>query len=309
MGQSAAWQGEPFKDRLMRQTIGSWKKQHHLVVLALIALFLVPACKERERSEVPFELYHDFRGKALPKELAWYNVVKDDVVFEEPRGLRIRIPSSWNHPPGGVGFKTASKLTGDFEATITFELLEQEIPSHGSIGVGMCLAVDKAGFPQFTEAASLLRVVHADGNQVVSWHWRHDGQLESDSMPCSYRLCRLRLKRTGATLSCLWAPGTEGGDFQEIKQIPYGNEDIDCVRVTAVTGRSPANVELRVLDMRIRGNVGSGSSAPRSRIALLLAVAFTVFMLFASVLWILARRRVKTKAFESATTSDVEQKE
>jgi hypothetical protein len=85
---------------------------------------------------------------------------------------------------------------------------------------------------------------HAPGSPPVSAY--------SDE-PCTDTIGRLRLKRVGPTLYYLWGRGTDGDDFQEMDRTEFGSEEVNLVRLTAVTGRQPCAVDVRLIDLRIRG--------------------------------------------------------
>jgi hypothetical protein len=108
------------------------------------------------------------------------------------------------------------------------------------------------------EGATLCRLVRAGGRQIILWDRAVEvpGQpgtvTHEGAVPCTDKVVRLRLKRTGATLAYLWAPGAAGEDFQEIHQEEFGTDDIKNFWLTAKTGQQPCNVDVRLLNLEVR---------------------------------------------------------
>ncbi len=247
----------------------------------------------RGADEYSSEFYHDFRGQPKPAELTWFNVKdkKTNLVREQPEGLRITIPKNIIHDWGGVGIRTAFGFQGDFEVTTTFEILQADTPPHGGFGAGVCLAVAKAGGGMATlarvvlpantelegiELASTVGLAASPfvGNaltpifasflskrrnlQLVRWEWANTGNnadLVGAAKFATAKSGRLRLKRAGTTVFFMYSPDTLGDDFREMHRCEFGNGDIERVRLTAVNGRTSSIVDVRLLDLRIRGNL------------------------------------------------------
>jgi hypothetical protein len=235
-----------------------------LTALGLALILLAFPGPARGATDLPNQFSYDFRGRPVPPEATLVGEEEGKYLHVEPEGLRITLPRTWIHPWGGVGFKTSFVFRGDFEVTTAVEILEAETPPSG-YGVGVGIRVNKAD--PSPEGATLGRMVRAGGRQVLVWDRSvevpgkavpetHEGEA-----PCTDKVVRLRLKREGATLSYLWAPGAAGGDFQEIHQEEFGAEDIKSVWLTAKTGRQPCNVDVRLLDLRIRSG-GATADVP-----------------------------------------------
>lgn len=203
----------------------------------------------------PHVFRHDFRGRALPPELTLFNVEKDDVLSLEPRGVRIQIPNTWIHPGGGVGVITTFGIKGDFEATTTFEILHAELPPAG-YGAGVEIYAVRRG-----HGVGVSRLVQPDGLQVVLWCTvNHNGDKWTAAAPCTDTVGRLRLRRKGTTVYYLWAAGLQGDDFEEKQHLEFGDEEIDSIRVTGLTSRTPSNLDVRLLDFDVRWRPDSGGS-------------------------------------------------
>ena len=244
------------------------------------------------------------RNQSLPNGLTLYNV-KPNQLFVQPEGLSIDVAK---HTPidhkQGVGVRTTFGLTGDFEVTTAIEILQADTPPDGyGVGMGIYLAV-----PKSNPGAALARVVRSQNNQGILCNaWK--ASKEETMFPCTDKVLRLRLARTGTILSYSWAPGTQGGEFQSAGQTEFGESDIAVLRMAAFTGGSPCNVNVRVLDVRIRGQTtnnpvivppraqasnaqGSPILTPRKGgLAAALAVGLVITLSLALVIWLFIRRR------------------
>jgi DNA-directed RNA polymerase subunit RPC12/RpoP len=136
--------------------------------------------------------------------------------------------------------------------------------------------------------------------------WKHG------SVSCTVDVLRMRLKRTGATLHFLWAPGAVGDDFVEVHEKDFGADDIEHVRLFALNGRQPCNVDVRLIDLRIR-SAGQADTplptAPKTETkgwwAAGLIGALGVILSFAAAAWLLARKRRRAdKTPEPPATKD-----
>ena len=265
----------------------------------------VPSPVPLKVEEYPFEYYHDFRGQPKPAELTWFNVKKENFVKEQPEGLRITLPKTFIHEWGGVGLTTAFGLKGDFEVTYTIEVLQADKPPSGNLGVGPLLAVTTGavttGGNSWNGTATVARVLNARGNQVVFWDCHTDSRTLANVWPCTDTTGRLRLKRMGTTLYYYWAPGTQGDNFQEVKQCEYSNGDIENVRLAVTTGRAPANVDVRLLDLRIRtlspaeGAQAPAPKTPSRRAMWILAIFIALGLITGGFLVWLRKRNADTK--------------
>jgi hypothetical protein len=235
------------------------------------------------------EFHHDFRGQPLPKELSKLNPQEGKfLVNDEPEGLRIKVIKPWVPPTQGVGLKTTFGLKGDFDATLTMEMLAGDMPPRGQ-SIGAALFLSPIKYTTYKEAAAIDRFVEKD-TQGVRW-WATDGSRKG-SVPSSDRIVRLGLKRTGTILHYLWAPGMQEGELQEIGQAEWPTE-IEFIRVIAFLGKTPVNVDVRLLDLRIRGNFTTSAvfSAPIGALSFYLFIGMVITLSLALVVWLFVRRR------------------
>ena len=266
-----------------------------LVVLAVLTtLAAAPTAPAQAAKEWEFEFRHDFRGRPLPAELTPFNGEDGRFFREEPEGLRIVIPDTWEHPWGGIGFRTSFGLLGDFEITTTFELLHADTPPHG-YGVGLCLYAAKAG----GGGASLCRLRRRGDRDLLLWDHSQAGTgkggppVYEDSLPCPDKSGRLCLKRVGPMVHYLWSAGLEGGPYTELAKVDYGDGAVDRIRLAGVTGRQPFNLDVRLLELHVRSKsadptIQTAMGSPR-RSWKLWAVA-AIFLGLGLATWFAVRR-------------------
>jgi serine/threonine protein kinase len=216
-------------------------------VLLVFQPAAAPPAAERSWSEI----YYDFRGKPLPAELTL--VGAEQFVHCEPEGLRITMPKD-RKDLRHAGVARIAEIRGDFEITTTFEVLHAEIPPSG-YGVGVSMLIQKA--VRTREGTTLCRLARPQGNQVVLWDRSiedpgGDLRFEGGPSPCSERVGRLRLKRVGAVLHYLWAPGTTGNEFEEVHQCEFGSEELERVSLRGLSSQRRCDLDCRYLDLRIR---------------------------------------------------------
>ena len=197
-------------------------------------------------ADPPIETYLDFRNGNVPAEIGFLDE-SEDYVHPEVAGLRITLRKDDPLHPR-VTTTTETSIKGDFEITLTYEILEAEPPPEGdsSFGVGIMLAVNgNARIGWFARP----------GKRVVLWDRPGSAGhrvLEDDTAPLHDRSGRLRLSRTGKTLRFLWSPERAGDKFDVIHQCPYPQE-VDVVRLVAETNKLARNLDARFVDLRIRG--------------------------------------------------------
>jgi hypothetical protein len=166
----------------------------------------------------------------------------------EEGGLRIKILA--NRGKAGAGIQTKFPLTGDFEITVSYEILSADKPTSG-YGVGVHLTISPKAWKE--KRAALARCwTHQSGSgfqpviiiaepQPVN----RSGWEKSDTMKG-----QLRFRREGAKLFYLINEDL-GQPFREVFQCEYGTDPIELVRLVANPGNSPAAVDARLLDVRM----------------------------------------------------------
>lgn len=267
----------------------------------LVAISRARAQEGAEDKKYGQELYFDFRGQPLPGELTLVGNDAGQLVRSEPEGLRITSPAGGLRGPVGVG--TRFRIQGDFEVTATVEILRADIPKQG-FGVGATLYLQRVDPP--TEGTNIGRLMRPKGDKIM-WDRRYDPPGEKpkfagNSQPCSDKLVRLRLQRSGGQLAYLWAVGATGGDFSTLHQSEFGTDEVQQVMLRART-EGPYQIDIRLIDLRVRSgsvqvnaippvDVVPQSATHGSRrwllVALLLALLLTTG--FVLVFWFRKRR-------------------
>ena len=239
---------------------------HASMLLAAVVFGLAvehASSQPAENKKFAQEFHHDFRGKPLPPELHVVGKPEPAFIKEAPEGFRITLPKKWIHEFGGVGLRSNFKISGDFEITVALEILHADLPNKG-YGVGAILRAQLVA-PN-THGATIARVARAGGNQKVIWDRGPDPNNKTieGRADCPEKLLRLRLKREGTTLRYQWASGLEDIAFAEIRADPtFGDDDINAIRLAAVTGREPCDVDVRFIDLRVgSGGLVDGDARP-----------------------------------------------
>ena len=244
-----------------------------LVPSIAIVLFSGGNLSAQDTKRYANEWRHDFRGKPAPPELKIVGNKDNLYVKHEPEGLRVTIPKPYIHEFGGIGVRTEFGFRGDFEIIGALEILQAETPP-GGYGVGASIRIGKADSP---EGATLARVVRGGGRQVCVWDRAHataDGKTKTTEgvKLCAAKVLRLRMTRVGTKLHYAWAPGLEGGEFQEIHVEDFGDDDIKAARLCAFTGRMPCDVDVRLLEFSVRSGGAAAANAPVAAPGILPAV-------------------------------------
>jgi hypothetical protein len=223
----------------------------------------LPAQPANEERKYPKEVYHDFRGKPLPDELALTPLGSEQFVKSEPEGLRITLPKD-RKDLGQVTVGTRTGIQGDFEITTTLEILSAESPKDG-FGVGASLFINKVD-PE-AEGATLGRITKPNGNQIIFWDQgfgkkKEELQYDIGDRPFAETRMRLRMKRTGTRLAYFVGKGLKGDHFDELPAKEFGGNDIQKVIVRVTTGRQRASVDVRLIDFRIRSGAAPATPIP-----------------------------------------------
>jgi hypothetical protein len=243
----------------------------------------------------PVEFSHDFRGKALPAELK--PLGNEQWLHFEPEGLRITLPAD-RADLNPVGVVSTFALKGDFELTTTFEILHAEVPQAGW-GVGVKLYIEKG--PPSREGANIARLARAKDQQILMWDRAigpPDGSRRFEGRPssCTAKQGRLRLKRTGAVLHYQWSPDTSGEAFEEVRQAEYGSDDIAIFTLSGTTGRQPCRLDVRLLDLCVRGVASAPAPLPPRRSTWKAWLALLLLILLAAAAGLAAWQSQRARA-------------
>ncbi len=207
------------------------------------------------------------------------------LVRPDPRGVRVTIPEKLGD---SVAIETKFGLRGDFDVRASFEVLSIQKPTIG-FGVGPELLVKPPG--DWDKLASVSRFVNPKDTIISAVFLRKiDGEtiVQGNWPQTMIKKGTFRLVRTGPTMHYLIANG-DSQDFVELFQAEFGTEDLEMVRLGAVTGRSPSSADVLFSHLSIHaeelpGLSGGSESTQRSPWALL-AAGFAVIGLAGAFLW------------------------
>src|SRR5262249_55312445 len=118
-------------------------------------------------------------------------------------------------------------------------------------GVGVVLAISPSDYQSKTAALSRLWTVQEGSGFQPRINLAGPPSVnETGWRPSEATKGQLRLRREGARLFYL-INEEPGQPFQEISQADYGADSVDRVRLVANSGRSPAALDVRLLDVQM----------------------------------------------------------
>jgi hypothetical protein len=277
---------------------------------------------EAKAVELPLILQHDFRKQTIPAELTKYQIDSGIDLKLEPEGARITIPKSVKHTFGGAGFATPFGLKGDFEVTAAIEILAADEPPPNGYGVGCSLYAQKAD-----GVSAIISRLRKPGNEQIILTVAE--QAGSSKTPNTETRLRLRLQRLRNTVYYSWAPGFEGGNFKQIKQMPFDDTDVKHIRLVALNGRTSSIVDVRLIEMTIRGekednptaavilrkdptsgkakNANNAEAGGSGGVAAALIIGLLVTLFAAVAVWFYVRRRRQGKTSAPAEADQDEE--
>jgi predicted RNA-binding Zn-ribbon protein involved in translation (DUF1610 family) len=221
-------------------------------VSTILGLLLAASGCSSEEKTYAHEFFFDFRGKPLMLD-ALVAPNQPQFVRPEPEGLRIALPKDRTDlSPLALG--TRFGLSGDFDVSAALEILRAETPAEG-FGVGPTLFINK--IDRHYEGATLGRLLRAKDKDIiladlVTGKAGPERKFEVHTKPSSDQRFRLRYKRTGAQLSYFVGKGFEGDAFEEMPARTFGEDPLSQIVMIVTTGKQPAEVDVRWIDLRIR---------------------------------------------------------
>jgi Protein of unknown function (DUF1583)/Glycosyltransferase family 87 len=226
-----------------------------LLFLAVLGLTLMPLTANHvdQGQGLVGAIYHDFRVEGMPGAFTVDNDPYSELIHADRGGLRITLPKIRDqYRPTSVNVPVY--LQGDFEVTTGFEIIEAEQPDTG-FGVGILLTM--TGAPR-AGSFRIGRMTRPYDQQLLLWdRWKKEAdemkEVEENVTASTAKTGRLRLTRTGPIVHYLWSPQTTGDDFQELGESNVGADAIRQIRLTTETGEQPCQLDVRFVDLRIRG--------------------------------------------------------
>jgi hypothetical protein len=242
-----------------------------LVALVLVAAGLIGARAVLPQVAPPAgpplagEFYQDFRGGQAPVP-PLYLTGPDATTFTRPGagGYRVTLPRD-RKQMDRVGLEMPTRLRGDFEITAGYEILQVEQPVKGH-GVAFALLVETdSSRDDVVELTRTTRVGEGEVYNCARISTDDAGQRTYNHQfpPASGERGRLRLTRSGREVTLSAAEG-DAGEFTELARYDLGTEDVILVSVTGFTGYAPNQLDLRILDLRVRGQ-GPSAAATSAR--------------------------------------------
>lgn len=165
-------------------------------------------------------------------------------------GLVISLKKSTASAVGIVG---SFVLEGDFDMTVSFQLLDSPQPVSGCYGVGLSLEISAARAKQGAatigayfrprEKYVLVTDLTASGGRLTSrgeWHPAHE------------MAAKMRLKRSGSELRFLAAEGDNG--FRELRRTQFTREAITLVRLVARRDADEGAFRARISEIAVQAN-------------------------------------------------------
>ena len=233
------------------------------------------------------ETYQDFRSQELPQ-ANFIMPAPEQAKWIKPEtaGLRITLPADQRRPEP-VGITLGFPTKGDFEITVSYELIDVPRPTAG-FGSGFELYVktngpaqDAIGYYRFTRPSGLMAygcarlTTFPDGRRGIP------PGVDSSDKPATGTSGKLRITRSGSTAVLSAAEGSSS-DFDEKFRMELGSDDVAMVRLAANPGNASNPVDMRLIDFRvgpISRDAGSSLAAQSMDwwwIALLVVLALTI---------------------------------
>jgi hypothetical protein len=202
------------------------------------------------------EFYHDFRNSRSFAENFYLNGPEATRrVKPEPKGLRVTLAAEESFKYDGVGVAAKFGIRGDFEITVGFEMIAAGPPVDGpGVYFELYLMIDSVS----NDALAFNRMVLPDGKEVYASARMANlpgggrgGIAQGDDVPASAKSGQLRVTRLGRKVVLSVREGNER--FRVLHQLDLGPEDVKFLRLGANPGGGPHAVDVRILDLRVRG--------------------------------------------------------
>ncbi len=231
-----------------------------LFLFLVACLFVMPSSVPAQGPQKKYaqEYRHLFKGPPEnPNDFAFNGPDAKAYVKFEPEGLRITLPPGHAKERKGTGVATGFAVRGDFEVTLSFEVLAEPTPEDAGPKTRFTLAtnMDKPN-PWLHQVALTRRITLRGGVQNVTWMTLQD-EISRKSVPTTAAFAalekrgRFRLVRAGADVSYYVAEGADGA-WKFLSTYTYGAEDVRDVAIVASTGGEKASIDVRVTELVIR---------------------------------------------------------
>ena len=222
----------------------------HTLALVVLAILALPALAEEHTKSF-------LDGQFDDEVLAYSGRTPSKFLKPEKEGLRLRYTGADAPPSNNVaGVVWNFQARGDFSVTAKYEIVNAERPKRpgNGIGVELYLRLRNSNEMPKKEGIAFARLLTPDGEPAITFHHlitNAEGKRRAiDSMYLATGETtlrgRLRLARTGGTLTAFYAEG-DAGPFKEFQKAEIGNFDVDLIRFAGLSGGQPD----AVLDLRM----------------------------------------------------------
>jgi hypothetical protein len=226
-------------------------------------------------------------------------------LHQDDQGVRITLPAG-KGKLRPTGLMTSTAIRGDFEATLTYEILQADRPRTGyGVGVSLYAAID----PNNYSGVSLARRLVPDGTtQFVSNRMQPVAPRDwVRHVPSVADKGKLRIRRVGAVVQFLFHE-EPAPDFVLLNEVNFGADDVRLIQVGANAGNSDAGLDVRLLDFTLLARelpdltappapaapaaLAEDAQPPRSRRPWLMLLSLTLlFLAGGTAAWWFSRRR------------------
>ena len=181
-----------------------------------------------------------------------FGPISDSTVRTDPKGLRLTLPGG-REDTNPVGLELTKRLSGDFDVSFGYELLEVGGPLE-QYGVALEL---KVWFDAPKRLCALLvRTRRKYGDRFIAFRVQtepdgQDAYLDGKEVAATGPQGKLRLVRTGSKIHYLTS---ESGNYREIETTEIGNADVWKVQAQATTIWSPILLDARFTDFNVQAD-------------------------------------------------------
>jgi DNA-directed RNA polymerase subunit RPC12/RpoP len=257
------------------------------------------------------EYFHSFKEDAdLPADFTWDGLDPANCLEFQRDGLHLALPAGHEGKRMGTGLASTFPVQGDFEITLTFDMLREPEPANTGPGSAVYLWVD-SNTPPINRAMIMRGVNAVRGKDFSTWIDLKNVPGKppiqySNAAPAAARSGRLRLVRTGSMLAQYGAEGSSE-EFRFLGNHPLGTDDVR-VRIGGFTGGPKAALEARLSDLRIRAGAlpempGEAEQVAGKGAALVIVLLAFLAMSLTFGVWLAvrSRRTMKTRSTTPAT--------
>jgi hypothetical protein len=196
------------------------------------------------------EFVQDFRTDLQEDYVRFTGWGAGDVSRRTPRGLLFSIPGGRKATLLPVGVFMRRKITGDFEATVEYELKAAKPDAGGGAGVALW------AYPEGkTGKVGVARSEHPSRGSLLTAYYALVGtdpnQGTTEYYSAKSNQGGLRLARAGTTMRFLVSQGN--GPYRELHSVDFGNMPLREIGVFADTGGAHTELSVLLKSLKIGG--------------------------------------------------------